>query len=80
MTNTKTQKPLQVSTEGTVGPYIDVPLSQLEEVKRLLDDHRIHYWVEENAISWNGGPYTIVINLGREGNAQAVQSLLNSVC
>jgi hypothetical protein len=79
MTDTTTQKPLHVSTDGTAGPYIDLPLTQLEEVKRLLDDRRIHYWVEENAISWDGGPYTVVINLGREGDAEAVQSLLDSV-
>ena len=79
MTDATTQNPLHVSTDGTAGPYIMIPLSQLEEVKRLLDDRRIRYWVEENAISLDGAPYVAVINLGREGDANAVQAILDSV-
>jgi len=79
MTDTTTQAPLRVLTEGTAGPYIIVPLDQLNEVTRLLDSRGIHYSVEENAISLDGAPYTIVINLGRAGNAAAVQSILDSV-
>jgi hypothetical protein len=79
MTDATTQQPLRVSTDGTAGPYILVPLSQLNEVKRLLDDQRIRYWVEENAISLDGAPYIAVINLGREGAVDAVQTILDSV-
>ncbi len=79
MTDTTTQQPLHVSIDGTAGPYIRVPLNQLDEVKRLLEGQRIRHWVEENAISWDGGPYIAVINLGREGDAHAVQAILNSV-
>ncbi len=78
MTDATTQQRLRVSTDGTAGPYITVPLSQIDEVKRLLDRHRIRYWVEENAISLNGGPYISVVNLGRDGNAQAVQAILDN--
>jgi hypothetical protein len=77
MTDTTTQKPLHVSTEGTAGPYIRLPLSQVDEVTRLLDDHRIRYWVKENSISLDGGPYISTINLRREGDAQAVQAILD---
>jgi hypothetical protein len=56
-----------------------VPLSQLDEVKRLLAGRHISYWVAENAISWDGGPYIVTVNLGREGDADAVQAILNSV-
>ena len=79
MTDTMTQKPLRVSTDGTAGPYILLPVSQLDEVRRLLDSRHVGYWVEENAISLNGAPETAVINLGRGGNADAVQDLLDSV-
>jgi hypothetical protein len=78
MIDTTTQSPLRVSTDGTAGPYIMVPLSQLDEVKRLLDGRRIRYWVQENAISMDGTPYVAVVNLGREGNAGAVQAILDS--
>jgi hypothetical protein len=79
MTNTATKQPLKVSTEGTAGPYIRVPQDQLDELERLLKDHGIFYWVRENAISLDGGPYMCVVNLGREGNASAVQALLDGV-
>lgn len=79
MTDVTTKKGLRVSTDGTAGPYIMVPDSQLDEVKRVLDDQRIRYWVEENSISLNNGPYISVINLGREGNAQTVQAILDKV-
>jgi hypothetical protein len=79
MTDVTTQKPLRVSTESAAGPYIDLPVSQLEDVCRLLDDHGIQYWVSENAISFDGGPETTVINLGRKGNAAAVQAILDGV-
>jgi hypothetical protein len=78
MTDATTQQPLRVSTDGTAGPYIMVPVSQIDEVKRLLNDHCIRNWVDENAISVDGGPYISVINLGREGNAQAVQAILDN--
>jgi len=78
MTDTTTQKRLRVSTDGTAGPYITVPVSQLEDVKVLLDSNRIYYWVGENAISWNGKPEVAEVNLGRGGNASAVQDILDS--
>ena len=77
MTDATTEQPLKVSTEGTAGPYIRLPLNQVDEVTRLLDDHRIRYWGEENSISLDGSPYMSTINLGREGNAQAVQAILD---
>jgi hypothetical protein len=77
MIDTANRRPLQVSTEGTAGPYIRLPLSQLDEVKRLLDARHVRYWVEEQAISFDGGPYMVVINLGREGDAAAVQAILD---
>ncbi len=78
MNDTTTQKPLTVSTEGTAGPYIMVPETQLEAVCQLLDANGIPYWVEEEVISLNGGPEIGVVNLGRGGDAQLVQSMLDS--
>lgn len=79
MTDATTQQRLRVSTDGTAGPYIMVPVSQLEEVKTLLNRHRLYFWVDENAISLNGTPEIAVINLGRGANAAAVQNILDSV-
>lgn len=79
MTDAATKKNLRVSTDGTVGPYIMVPVIQLDDVRRLLDGRGVGYWVEENAISLDGAPEIAVINLGRGGDAAAVQALLDSV-
>jgi hypothetical protein len=79
MTDATTQQRLRVSTGGTAGPYVRVPVSQLEEVKALLNSNGIRFWVGENAISWDGKPEIAVINLGRGANASAVQNVLDSV-
>jgi len=79
MTDATTQERLRVSTDGTAGPYIMVPVSQLDEVKTLFNHEHIRYWVDENAISLNGKPEIAVINLGREADAGAVQNILDSV-
>jgi len=79
MTDAATKKPLRVSTDGTTGPYIMVPVSQLDQVRRLLDSRRIGFWLEEEAISLDGAPEVAVINLGRGADAAAVQALLDSV-
>ena len=79
MTDVVTKKPLHVSTDGTAGPYIMVPLDQLDEVRRLLDQHSIRYSVDKDAISLNDEPYVTVIDLGRGADAAAVQTILDSV-
>jgi hypothetical protein len=78
MTDTTTKKPLLVSTDSTAGPYIELPVSQLGEVQRLLDSHHIAYWVSEDFISFNGAPEEALINFGRGGDAAAVQAVLDS--
>lgn len=78
MTDAATQKPIVVSTDGTAGPYIMTPLSQLDKLRRLLESHDVYYWVEEEAISFNGAPAIAVVDLGRGGDAAAVQKILDS--
>ena len=78
MTDAATNQRLRVSTDGTAGPYIMLPVSQLDDVRKLLDSRGISYWVGENAISLNGAPEIAVINLGRAGDALGVQTLLDS--
>ncbi len=80
MTDITTDKPLRVSTDGTAGPYIMVPLNQLAEVRRALDGNRIRYWVDEEAISVDDKPFIATVNLGRAGDAGAVQAILDTLC
>jgi hypothetical protein len=78
MIDTTTKKPLRVSTESTAGPYIRLPESQLAEVQQLLDRRGIRYQVDEEIISFDGGPEVAIIDLGRGADAAAVQAILDS--
>ncbi len=79
MIDTTTRQPLYVSTDGDAGPYIMVPVAQLEMVKAILDTHKIPYWVDEEAISLDGKPEVAVINLGKESNPATVQGILDRI-
>jgi hypothetical protein len=79
MIDTTTRQPLYVSTDGDAGPYIMLPVAQLETVSALLDTHKVSYWVDEEAISLDGKPEVAVINLGQGSNPVTVQSLLDSI-
>ena len=79
MIDAMTRKPLYVSTDGTAGPYIMVPVSQLADLRELLDKHRIRYSVEEDAISLDGAPEIAVVDLGRGADVAAVQVILDCV-
>jgi hypothetical protein len=56
-----------------------LPFSQLDDVCRLLDEHKVRYSVEEEVISLDGGPEIAAIDFGRNANALAVQAILDSV-
>ena len=72
-----TNKPLYVSTDGDTGPYIMVPVTQIDVVRALLNADGIRYWVDEDAISFDGKPEVTVVNLGRDSDAQAIQKILD---
>lgn len=78
MIDASTKKPLDVSSDGNVGPYIMVPVQQIDDVRALLDTHNIPYWVDEDAISLDGKPEVTVVNLGRGSDAQSVQKILDN--
>jgi len=56
-----------------------VPLDQLDDVRRALDENNIRYWVDEAAISMNDKPFIATVNLGRAGDAGAVQAILDKI-
>ena len=78
MTDMTKNKPLRVSGDGSAGPYLMVPLGQLDEVRGLLDSHQIYYWVDENAISLDGEPAIAFVNFGRGTEGRKVQVILDS--
>jgi hypothetical protein len=78
MTDLKTHEPLRVSTDSVGGPYLDVPLDQLADVRRLLDAHGVYYWVSQLAISINQSAKRIYVYFGRKGDADTVQRILDA--
>ncbi len=77
MIDSTTGKPLLVGCIETPWPYIDVAVSQLDEVRQLLTANGIRHWVSENYVSMNDGPFVAEINLGRGVDATAVQEILD---
>jgi hypothetical protein len=79
MIDVTTKELLQVRDAEKAWPYIRVSRDQAEKVLQLLESNGIRHWRSEDAISFDGGPYMTIINLGRNGNAQAAQALLDSI-
>jgi hypothetical protein len=79
MSDTTTREPLTVSTDGGAGPYIMVPIAQLEKVRAVLDTNKVSYWVDDEAISFDGKAEIAVINLPDRSDSMKVQRLLDSI-
>ena len=78
MIDVSTKKRLCVSTGGDAGPYITVPVQQINDVSTLLDNNNISYWVDEDAISLDGQPEVTVVNLRNGTDAATVQNILDN--
>ncbi len=62
MIDEMTKDGLRVSTDGIAGPFLMVPVTQLDAVLAVLNRHKVRYWVDADAISLDNGPATTVIN------------------
>lgn len=77
MIDQTTQKPFRVKSDEVAGPFLSLPLAQLDSVQKILDRHEITYWVDRFAVSLDGKPPKIVINFGRKGDAARIQAALD---
>ena len=77
MIDEMTKDILRVSTDGIAGPYLMVPVTQLDEVLAVLDRHKVRYWVDADAISLDNEPAVTVINFGRSNEAVRIQAILD---
>jgi hypothetical protein len=77
MIDTRNGKRLQVLDGGAGGPYIRITLDQLDEVRKVLDQEDIPYWVDSMAVSIDGKPAVTVINLGLNNDQGRVQAILD---
>ena len=77
MIDEMTQSNLRVSNDGTAGPYLMVPVTQLDAVLAVLNRHKVRYWVDADAISLDNEPAITVINFGRSGDAARIQAIID---
>ena len=77
MMDQTTHKPFRIKSDEIAGPFLMLPLSELDRVRDALDRHSIRYWVDSEAISLDGKPAKIVINFGRTGDAERIQAVLD---
>jgi len=77
MIDSMTQRPIVVSTDGDAGPYIIVPMDQLDAVTTLLQDGHVDFWVDSQAISIDGQPEVTVVNLSGDADAGQIQQRLD---
>ncbi len=77
MIDEMTKDSLRVSTDGVAGPYLMVPVTQLDAVLAALDRRKVRYWVDSDAISLDNEPAIAVINFGRSGDALRIQAILD---
>lgn len=75
--NTVTRKSLLVSNLGGVRPSVRFPYAQLADLCNVLDSNKIRYTIEDNVISFDGGPAMAVIYFERSMDAHALQEVLD---
>lgn len=80
MNDSTTGERIIVNDAGIAGPYIIVPLDQLDDVCRLLKDHQISFEADEWAVSSDDEPLRTVVTLGRGTEARRIQQVLDQRC
>ena len=60
-------------------PFLIVPYVQLDQIRKVLDEHRLRYEVSEETLSIDDGPEEIFVRFARGTDPEHVQRLLDSV-
>ena len=61
----------------TVGPYIMVEPSQVDDVRQVLDEAKITYGLDPDAIRLNGNPACTLFNFGNGADVARIQQVLD---
>jgi hypothetical protein len=77
MTDKYTGRRLVVSKDGRSGPYLTVPVTQIDAVRHVLDQSGVRYWIDETAISVDGKPAMSVVNFGKLASPETIQATLD---
>ena len=70
---------VEISTDGTDGPYIVVDHDRLEEVHALLNANHIPHAIDPDAIEQNDQPAMGVVNLSPDVETDRIQRILDAV-
>jgi hypothetical protein len=77
MINSITNEPIRVSKHPEAWPYVRVPLDQLDQVKKLLDQAGLRYFVHVHAVAVDGEPYTVVVDFDHRVDVAAIQAVFD---
>ncbi len=78
MLDIETNQPLRVGEDGDTGPYLLLPLDQLEAVQRVLDERGFVYSVSEDAIQLDDSPFIAIVDFARDESAARIQEALDA--
>jgi hypothetical protein len=78
MINSITNEPIQVEKIPGAWPYVRVPLDQLDQVKKLLDNAGFRYSVDKYALSSDGEPYTVDVSFEHRAEVAALQAVFDN--
>jgi hypothetical protein len=79
MIDVLTNKPMRVIAAKDDASYFDLAVSQVEAVRKVLDEHGIQYWVSESRFSLNNGPWKTTIQISARSGPVVAQAALDSV-
>jgi hypothetical protein len=69
------KKNLYVSTDGTAGPYIMMPVECVDLAREILDDLHVPYYVDRNAVRANGIPVFTVVNISSDCTEEQIATI-----
>ena len=78
MTDTMYKEPIKLEGTGMFSSIL-LPLSQVAEVRAILDAHSVRYEVDPCYWTWNDNPPRTRIDINPNENKDRVQKLLDSV-
>jgi hypothetical protein len=56
-----------------------VPLTLLDRVRTILQANQVSFWVEHHAVSVDGMPAVVVVNLHQKSDPLKVQELMDGI-
>jgi hypothetical protein len=79
MIDSATHEPIELISDEIAGASITVSVAHLEQLRKLLDDNAIPYWLDHHHISVNGGPLMTWVHLRKgKSDPNRVRALIDA--